>query len=91
MGMGRSLPTSTTLQGVTPSLRNISLQNLTLADPKLIEFKRRWMLRGLQHQPLYMSSKLWRKYIEHPHDILGNEWSGYIFRITGGNDKQGFR
>ncbi|KAG1758643.1 ribosomal protein S6e-domain-containing protein [Suillus occidentalis] len=23
-------------------------------------------------------------------DILGDEWKGYIFRITGGNDKQGF-
>ena len=23
-------------------------------------------------------------------DILGEEYKGYIFRITGGNDKQGF-
>lgn len=23
-------------------------------------------------------------------DILGDEWKGYVFRITGGNDKQGF-
>ncbi|KLO14410.1 40S ribosomal protein S6 [Schizopora paradoxa] len=23
-------------------------------------------------------------------DVLGPEWAGYIFRITGGNDKQGF-
>lgn len=23
-------------------------------------------------------------------DIIGDEWKGYIFRITGGNDKQGF-
>merc|ERR1712179_790061 len=23
-------------------------------------------------------------------DSLGDEWKGYIFRITGGNDKQGF-
>lgn len=23
-------------------------------------------------------------------DLLGDEWKGYIFRITGGNDKQGF-
>jgi len=23
-------------------------------------------------------------------DTLGDEWKGYIFRITGGNDKQGF-
>ena len=21
---------------------------------------------------------------------LGDEWKGYVFRITGGNDKQGF-
>jgi len=42
MGMGRSLPTSIALQGTTPTLQNISLQNLTLADPKFIEFKRRW-------------------------------------------------
>lgn len=23
-------------------------------------------------------------------DSLGDEWKGYLFRITGGNDKQGF-
>lgn len=23
-------------------------------------------------------------------DILGDEWKGYVFKITGGNDKQGF-
>ena len=23
-------------------------------------------------------------------DSLGDEWKGYIFKITGGNDKQGF-
>lgn len=23
-------------------------------------------------------------------DCLGDEWKGYIFKITGGNDKQGF-
>ncbi|EED85684.1 40S ribosomal protein S6 [Postia placenta Mad-698-R] len=27
---------------------------------------------------------------EVPGDLLGDEWKGYIFRITGGNDKQGF-
>jgi len=27
---------------------------------------------------------------EVPADSLGDEWKGYIFRITGGNDKQGF-
>ncbi|KAK0747676.1 ribosomal protein S6e-domain-containing protein [Apiosordaria backusii] len=27
---------------------------------------------------------------EVPADPLGDEWKGYIFRITGGNDKQGF-
>lgn len=27
---------------------------------------------------------------EVPGDSLGSEWAGYIFRITGGNDKQGF-
>jgi len=27
---------------------------------------------------------------EVPADSLGAEWKGYIFRITGGNDKQGF-
>ncbi|PKS06776.1 hypothetical protein jhhlp_006850 [Lomentospora prolificans] len=27
---------------------------------------------------------------EVPADALGDEWKGYIFRITGGNDKQGF-
>jgi len=27
---------------------------------------------------------------EVPADTLGDEWTGYIFRITGGNDKQGF-
>lgn len=27
---------------------------------------------------------------ELPADILGDEWKGYIVRITGGNDKQGF-
>ncbi|ESO94458.1 hypothetical protein LOTGIDRAFT_66846, partial [Lottia gigantea] len=25
-----------------------------------------------------------------PGDSLGDEWKGYVFRITGGNDKQGF-
>ncbi|XP_055956180.1 40S ribosomal protein S6 [Patella vulgata] len=25
-----------------------------------------------------------------PADSLGDEWKGYVFRITGGNDKQGF-
>lgn len=28
--------------------------------------------------------------VEVPADSLGDEWKGYIFRITGGNDKQGF-
>jgi small subunit ribosomal protein S6e len=23
-------------------------------------------------------------------DVLGEEFNGYIFRVTGGNDKQGF-
>eukprot|EP00054_Salpingoeca_dolichothecata_P037091 m.9684 g.9684 ORF g.9684 m.9684 type:complete len:261 (-) comp7242_c0_seq1:200-982(-) len=27
---------------------------------------------------------------EVPADPLGDEWKGYVFRITGGNDKQGF-
>ncbi|KAH9848785.1 ribosomal protein S6e [Lenzites betulinus] len=27
---------------------------------------------------------------EVPGDALGDEWKGYVFRITGGNDKQGF-
>ncbi|KAI0318133.1 ribosomal protein S6e-domain-containing protein [Amylostereum chailletii] len=27
---------------------------------------------------------------EIPADTIGDEWKGYIFRITGGNDKQGF-
>jgi len=27
---------------------------------------------------------------EVPADSLGDEWTGYIVRITGGNDKQGF-
>ena len=27
---------------------------------------------------------------EVPGDSLGDEWKGYIFRISGGNDKQGF-
>jgi len=27
---------------------------------------------------------------EVPGDSLGDEWKGYLFRITGGNDKQGF-
>jgi len=27
---------------------------------------------------------------EVPGDSLGDEWKGYVFRITGGNDKQGF-
>ncbi|CAK7210419.1 40S ribosomal protein S6 [Sporothrix curviconia] len=27
---------------------------------------------------------------EVPADVLGDEWKGYIVRITGGNDKQGF-
>ncbi|KAJ4306972.1 40S ribosomal protein S6 [Collariella sp. IMI 366227] len=27
---------------------------------------------------------------EVPGDALGDEWKGYILRITGGNDKQGF-
>lgn len=26
---------------------------------------------------------------EVPADSLGDEWKGYVFRITGGNDKQG--
>ena len=27
---------------------------------------------------------------EVPADLLGDEWKGYVLRITGGNDKQGF-
>ncbi|EJU02389.1 ribosomal protein S6e [Dacryopinax primogenitus] len=27
---------------------------------------------------------------EVPADSLGDEWKGYVFRVTGGNDKQGF-
>lgn len=26
---------------------------------------------------------------EVPADSIGDEWKGYVFRITGGNDKQG--
>lgn len=26
---------------------------------------------------------------EVPADSVGDEWKGYVFRITGGNDKQG--
>ncbi|XP_031558109.1 40S ribosomal protein S6-like [Actinia tenebrosa] len=31
-----------------------------------------------------------RMAMEVPGDCLGDEWKGYVFRITGGNDKQGF-
>lgn len=27
---------------------------------------------------------------EVPSDLLGDEWKGYVLRIAGGNDKQGF-
>merc|ERR1712071_288276 len=27
---------------------------------------------------------------EVPADSIGDEWKGYVFRVTGGNDKQGF-
>ena len=40
----------------------------------------------------YLSRVFYDKKIaqEVPADSLGDEWKGYIFRITGGNDKQGF-
>ena len=40
----------------------------------------------------YLSRVFYDKRIsqEVPADSLGDEWKGYIFRITGGNDKQGF-
>ncbi|XP_045145021.1 40S ribosomal protein S6-like [Echinops telfairi] len=31
-----------------------------------------------------------RKAAEVAHEALGNEWKGYVVRISGGNDKQGF-
>ncbi|KAK3733231.1 hypothetical protein QZH41_002001 [Actinostola sp. cb2023] len=31
-----------------------------------------------------------RMAMEVPGDCLGDEWKGYVFRISGGNDKQGF-
>ena len=45
------------------------------------------------HDPSIFSSRIfYDKKIaqEVPGDSLGDEWKGYIFRITGGNDKQGF-
>ena len=70
IGMGRSLPTSIPpSQGATPRLQNISLQNLTLADPKFNEFKRRWanvapQIRQLrEHLQLNNSSST---YLAHP-------------------------
>ena len=40
----------------------------------------------------YLSRVFYDKRIsqEVPADSLGDEWKGYVFRITGGNDKQGF-
>lgn len=41
----------------------------------------------------YFSSRIFydkRIAQEVPGDSLGDEWKGYVFRITGGNDKQGF-
>ncbi|CAI4211861.1 unnamed protein product [Parascedosporium putredinis] len=40
--------------------------------------------------PANGSQKLLDMGAEVPADSLGDEWKGYIFRITGGNDKQGF-
>ncbi|KAK3902795.1 ribosomal protein S6e-domain-containing protein [Staphylotrichum tortipilum] len=39
--------------------------------------------RKLRHFYEYMGAEV-------PGDPLGDEWKGYILRITGGNDKQGF-
>ena len=42
--------------------------------------------------PTFVSRIFYDKKIaqEVPADSLGDEWKGYVFRITGGNDKQGF-
>ncbi|KAH3837072.1 40S ribosomal protein S6-like [Dreissena polymorpha] len=48
---------------------------------KLVEIDDEKRLR-----PLYEK----RMATEVPADILGDEWKGYVLRITGGNDKQGF-
>jgi len=60
------------------SLQNIPLQNLTLA-PKFIGFKRRWMLRGLQHQRLDHVSELQQKSIEH-FNALGS--TDFVFLLS---------
>lgn len=39
------------------------------------------------HSRIFYDKKLAQ---EVPADTLGDEWKGYVFRITGGNDKQGF-
>lgn len=47
-------------------------------------------LIDLDHEKYYRHFFDKRMSQEVPADPVGPEWAGYIFRITGGNDKQGF-
>merc|ERR1712225_91713 len=59
----------------------LNISNPPAGTQKLIEIEDERKLR------VFMDKKM---STEVPADSLGDEWKGYIVRITGGNDKQGF-
>ncbi|EKM57726.1 uncharacterized protein PHACADRAFT_251538 [Phanerochaete carnosa HHB-10118-sp] len=59
----------------------INIANPATGAQKLVDFDQE------RHYRVFYDKKIAQ---EVPADSLGDEWKGYIFRITGGNDKQGF-
>ncbi|KAI0346643.1 ribosomal protein S6e [Trametopsis cervina] len=59
----------------------INIANPATGAQKLIDFDQERQYRVFYDKKIAA---------EVPADSLGDEWKGYIFRITGGNDKQGF-
>ncbi|RMZ75389.1 hypothetical protein DV737_g5310, partial [Chaetothyriales sp. CBS 132003] len=77
-----------TRQALEAGRRNGSAANMKLnisypanGSQKLIEIEEDRKLR------VFLDKKMGQ---EVPADSLGDEWKGYVVRITGGNDKQGF-
>ncbi|THG93173.1 hypothetical protein EW026_g7993 [Hermanssonia centrifuga] len=59
----------------------INIANPATGAQKLLDFDQERQYR------IFYEKKIAQ---EVPADSLGDEWKGYVFRITGGNDKQGF-
>ena len=75
-------PTTAHLDTTTPSVKmKLNISYPANGSQKLIDVEDERKLR------VFMDRRMGQ---EVPADSVGDEWKGYILRITGGNDKQGF-